>query len=102
VPDQADCNANGIDYQPCVMPGDLSAGARSHGDFYWRHCYNMIRLGAQGLYVSMFDEFNEGNQIARTAESAAWVPAGSGIRRWMRTVPPALPTTTCGSPPTPG
>jgi len=80
VPDQADCNANGIDYQPCVMPGDLSAGARAHGDFYWRHCYNMIRLGAQGLYVSMFDEFNEGNQIAKTAESAAWVPAGAGIR----------------------
>jgi hypothetical protein len=80
VPDQADCNANGIDYQPCVMPGDLSAGARSHGDFYWRHCYNMIRLGAQGLYVSMFDEFNEGNQIAKTSESAAWTPAGSGIR----------------------
>ena len=22
--DQADCNANGIDYQPCVLPGDLS------------------------------------------------------------------------------
>ena len=25
----------------------------------------------------MFDEFNEGNQIAKTAETAAWVPAGS-------------------------
>ena len=25
VADQADCNANGIDYQPCVMPGDLSS-----------------------------------------------------------------------------
>ncbi|MEV4624818.1 discoidin domain-containing protein [Micromonospora sp. NPDC049523] len=80
VPDQADCNAHGIDYQPCVMPGDLSSGHRYHGDFYWRHLYNMIRLGAQGLYVSMFDEYNEGNQIAKTAESAAWVPAGTGIR----------------------
>jgi len=40
----------------------------------------MIRLGSQGLYVSMFDEFNEGNQIAKTAVSAAWVPAGTGIR----------------------
>ena len=39
----------------------------------------MIRLGAQGLYVSMFDEFNEGNQIAKTAETAAFVPSGSGI-----------------------
>ncbi|HEV8570962.1 MAG TPA: discoidin domain-containing protein, partial [Actinoplanes sp.] len=79
TPDLADCAAHGIDYQPCVLPGDLSTGARRHGDFYWRSLYNMIRLGAQGLYVSMFDEFNEGNQIAKTAESAAFVPAGSGI-----------------------
>ena len=78
--DQAECTARGIDYQPCVLPGDLSTGARRHGDFYWRSLYNMIRLGAQGLYVSMFDEFNEGNQIAKTAETAASVPAGSGIR----------------------
>ncbi|GIE35349.1 lectin [Actinoplanes italicus] len=78
--DQADCNAHGIDYQPCVLPGDLSSGHRRHGDFYWRSVYNMIRLGAQGLYVSMFDEFNEGNQIAKTAETAASVPAGTGIR----------------------
>ncbi|MGC3860679.1 discoidin domain-containing protein [Micromonospora chersina] len=80
VPDLADCVAHGIDYQPCVMPGDLSAGHRRHGDFYWRHLYNMVRLGAQGLYVSMFDEFNEGNQIAKTSETAATTPAGSGIR----------------------
>ncbi|BCB76115.1 hypothetical protein GCM10022251_67900 [Phytohabitans flavus] len=80
VPDQADCNAHGIDYQPCVMPGDLSTGARAHGDFYWRHFYNMVRVGCQGIYISMFDEYNEGNQIAKTAETAATVPAGSGIR----------------------
>jgi hypothetical protein len=78
--DQADCDAHGIDYQPCVLPGDLSSGHRRHGDFYWRSVYNMVRLGAQGLYVSMFDEFNEGNQIAKTAETAASVPAGTGIR----------------------
>ncbi|PRY33239.1 discoidin domain-containing protein [Pseudosporangium ferrugineum] len=78
--DIADCAAHGIDYQPCVLPGDLSSGHRRHGDYYWRSLYNMIRLGSQGLYVSMFDEFNEGNQIAKTAVSAQWVPAGSGIR----------------------
>jgi hypothetical protein len=78
VGDQADCNARGIDYQPCVMPGDLSAGARAHGDFYWHHIYNMTRLGAQGLYVSMFDEFNEGNQIAKTAENASMQPTNFG------------------------
>ncbi|BCJ48454.1 lectin [Actinoplanes ianthinogenes] len=74
--DQADCNAHGIDYQPCVLPGDLSAGHRRHGDYYWRSVYNMVRLGAQGLYVSMFDEFNEGNQIAKTAETPASAPPG--------------------------
>ncbi|NMO51608.1 xylosidase [Actinoplanes sp. TBRC 11911] len=80
TPDLADCVAHGIDYQPCVLPGDLSVGARRHGDYYWRSLYNMIRLGAQGLYVSMFDEFNEGNQIAKTAETAGSVPVGSGVR----------------------
>jgi F5/8 type C domain len=80
IGDYADCQAHGIDYQPCVLPGDLSSGQRRHGDYYWRSLYNMIRLGSQGLYVSMFDEFNEGNQIAKTAPTDAWVPAGSGIR----------------------
>jgi hypothetical protein len=40
----------------------------------WRHFYNMVRLGCQGIYISMFDEYNEGNQIAKTAESAAMQP----------------------------
>ncbi|MEZ0068213.1 hypothetical protein ABIA32_004237 [Streptacidiphilus sp. MAP12-20] len=79
VPDQADCNAHGIDYQPCVLPGDLSGHQRAHGDFMWRQFYNMVRLGAQGIYISMFDEYNEGNQIAKTAESQAWTPTDSGF-----------------------
>src|SRR5262249_47418857 len=36
VPDRADCKAHGIDYQPCVLPGDVSARQRAHGDFMWR------------------------------------------------------------------
>jgi hypothetical protein len=79
VPDQADCNAHGIDYQPCVLPGDVSERQRKHGDFMWRQFYNMVRVGAQGIYISMFDEYNEGNQIAKTAENAGMVPAGSGL-----------------------
>ncbi|MFJ6211734.1 discoidin domain-containing protein [Streptomyces sp. NPDC092296] len=79
VPDQADCNAHGIDYQPCVLPGDVSARQRAHGDFMWRQFYNMVRVGAQGIYISMFDEYNEGNQIAKTAATAAAVPTGSGL-----------------------
>ncbi len=79
IPDQADCNAHGIDYQPCVLPGDVSGRQRRHGDFMWRQFYNMVRVGAQGIYISMFDEYNEGNQIAKTAENAGMVPSGSGL-----------------------
>ncbi|GAA4603532.1 discoidin domain-containing protein [Actinoallomurus liliacearum] len=81
VPDQAYCNANGIDYQPCVLPGDVSVpNQRAHGDFMWRQFYNMVRAGVQGIYISMFDEYGEGNQIAKTAENAAMVPSDSGLR----------------------
>jgi hypothetical protein len=79
VPDQSDCNANGIDYQPCVLPGDLSLRQRVHGDLMWRQFYNVVRAGVQGIYISMFDEYGEGNQIAKTAETQAQVPAGSGL-----------------------
>jgi hypothetical protein len=78
--DQAYCNGNGIDYQPCVLPGDLSARQRAHGDLMWRQFYNMKRVGCQGIYISMFDEYNESNQIAKTAESQAFVPAGSNFK----------------------
>jgi hypothetical protein len=79
LPDLADCAAHGIDYQPCVLPGDVSARQRAHGDFMWRQFYNMCRAGVQGIYISMFDEYNEGNQIAKTAESQAWTPTDSGF-----------------------
>jgi hypothetical protein len=79
VGDQAYCNSNSIDYQPCVLPGDLSARQRVHGDFMWAQFYNMVRVGAQGIYISMFDEYGEGNQILNTAASSAAVPAGSGL-----------------------
>ncbi|WUC55025.1 xylosidase [Streptomyces sp. NBC_00554] len=79
VPDLADCAAHGIDYQPCVLPGDVAERQRAHGDFMWRQVYNMVRAGVQGIYISMYDEYNEGNQIAKTAESQAWVPTDSGL-----------------------
>ncbi|MFJ3531555.1 MULTISPECIES: discoidin domain-containing protein [unclassified Streptomyces] len=79
VGDEADCASHGIDYQPCVLPGDVSGRQRAHGDFMWRQFYNMCRAGVQGIYISMFDEYNEGNQIAKTAETQAWVPTGSGL-----------------------
>jgi hypothetical protein len=76
-PDIAYCKSHHIDYQPCVLPGDLSVKQRTHGDFMWHQFANMIQIGAQGIYVSMYDEFNEGNQIAKTAATAASLPTGS-------------------------
>lgn len=80
VPDLAECTRLGIDYQPCVLPGDLQEGQRVHGDFMWRQFYNHARAGVASAYISMFDEYNEGNQIAKTAETEADVPAGSDMR----------------------
>ena len=79
APDQAYCDANGIDYQPCVLPGDLSVNQRAHGDFMWEQFYNMVRVGAQGIYISMFDEFGEGNQIVNTTPDQSTVPTNSGL-----------------------
>ena len=79
VGDQSYCNSNGIDYQPCVLPGDLSARQRVHGDFMWAQFYNMVRVGAQGIYISMFDEYGEGNQILNTAPTQSYVPTNSGL-----------------------
>jgi len=79
VPDLADCRANGVDYQPCVLPGDVSARQRIHGDFMWRQFYNMVRAGCSSIYISMYDEFGEGNQIAKTAENSSMNPTNSGL-----------------------
>ncbi|MGQ4487421.1 discoidin domain-containing protein [Streptomyces sp. SAS_281] len=79
LPDLAECTAHGIDYQPCVLPGGVTERQRAHGDFMWRQFYNMGRAGVPSVYISMFDEYNEGNQIAKTAESRDWVPTGSGF-----------------------
>jgi hypothetical protein len=77
--DVAYLHARGKRYQPCVLPGDLQEKQRRHGDFMWHQLYNMIQIGADGLYISMYDEYNEGNQIAKTAATSASVPAGSSF-----------------------
>lgn len=77
--DVAYCHSRGIHYQPCVLPGDLQERQRKHGDFMWHQFANMIEIGSDGLYISMFDEYNEGNQIAKTAATSADKPAGSSF-----------------------
>jgi len=80
------CNARGIDYQPCIVPGHswqtLAGGGRKYGNYMWHQVVNMMQIGAHGLYVSMYDEFNEGTQIIPTAEDASMNPAGSSFITW--------------------
>jgi hypothetical protein len=78
--DKADCDAHGVDYQPCVLPGDLFDRQRVHGDLMWRQFYNLTKLGVAGIYISMFDEYNENNQIAKTVETSAAIPSDFGGR----------------------
>ena len=77
--DVAYLHQRGKHYQPCVLPGDLQEKQRHHGDFMWHQFYNMVQIGADGLYISMYDEYNEGNQIAKTAATSASIPAGSSF-----------------------
>jgi hypothetical protein len=77
TPDLVYCAAHGIDYQQCVNPGDNSVRQRLHGNLMWEEFYNAVRAHVQGIYIAMFDEFNEGNQIAKTAESSAFIPTNA-------------------------
>lgn len=63
-----------IDYQPAVIPGDNSQNQRYHGELMWAQFANFKSIGIQSVYVTMFDEYNEGNQIAKTAENSTMVP----------------------------
>ena len=39
TPDMTLINQNNKDYQPCILPGDLSEHQRANGDFMWRQFY---------------------------------------------------------------
>jgi hypothetical protein len=68
-------HSHGKDYQPCVLPGDMRVKQRKGGDFMWHQFANMIQIKSDGIYISMFDEYNEGNQIAKTAANATDMPS---------------------------
>ncbi|MDF2538794.1 MAG: Xylosidase/arabinosidase [Herbinix sp.] len=84
VPDLSYCNANGIAYQPVMVPGFAWSNwhsdaprnecPRLHGDFMWRQAYNIKSLGISTGYVAMFDEYDEGTAIAKAAENSQEIP----------------------------
>lgn len=79
------CKENGVDYVPCVCPGfswhNLSRSEfpddvkpvgsipRQGGRFYWQQISTAINVGAEMLYVAMFDEVNEGTAIFKCSDN---------------------------------
>ncbi len=47
---------------------------RLAGKFFWRQAYHVARLGT-GAFIAMFDEFDEGTVIVKTAKSQAGIPS---------------------------
>jgi hypothetical protein len=73
VPDKAWCDTNGKEYLPVMFPGfswhNLNGGAlnqipRVGGQFLWDQVYaDISTIGANMLYLAMFDEVDEGTAI---------------------------------------
>jgi hypothetical protein len=68
------CADNGVDYVPDVFPGfswgnlkkdpsQYNSIPRKQGDFLWKQIAGAKLAGAKSLYVSMFDEIDEGTSI---------------------------------------
>jgi len=82
--DLAWCTANGLDYVPVVYPGfswqnmrpqdPFDAIPRNKGKFLWAQLAGGIEVGAEMLYVAMFDEIDEGTAIFKCAKD---VPIGA-------------------------
>jgi len=79
-------NAHGLDIQEDIFPGfsynnsntskPFNEVPRLHGDFMWKLFVAAKNAGVTSIYISMFDEINEGTQIMKTAEDASMIPAG--------------------------
>jgi hypothetical protein len=72
------CKKNGVDYVPLVFPGFswanmhndpniYNAIPRLKGDFLWKQIAGAKGVGAQSLYVAMFDEIDEGTAIYKVS-----------------------------------
>lgn len=75
------CKKNGVDYAPLAFPGfswrnmkkDSTPIPRNRGSFLWTQMSGAIEVGAEMLYIAMFDEIDEGTAIFKCAVK---VPSG--------------------------
>ncbi len=84
-PDVAWCRERGLDFLPVAFPGfswhnmkpdaPLDAIPRLQGRFFWSQVAAAKRVGADMLYVAMFDEVDEATAIFKATNSP---PVGPG------------------------
>lgn len=72
------CRHNGIDYAPLVYPGfawrnmcgdDSFFVPRNNGSFFRKQLDGAVDLGAEMIYVAMFDEIDEGTAIFKCSKT---------------------------------
>ncbi len=78
------CKKNNIAYAPVVFPGfswhnmhpESSAApiARNRGRFYWQQLSGAIGVGAEMIYIAMFDEMDEGTAIFKISKDPPGEP----------------------------
>jgi hypothetical protein len=83
------CNAHNLDYQADMYPGfsfnNTTASdpknqiPRTHGDFMWSQFAGGYQAGIQSVYISMFDEMNEGTAVLNLAEDSGGIPASKSF-----------------------
>ena len=87
-PDLAWCRARGIDFLPVAFPGfswhnmkgaPLNAIPRLQGRFFWSQILAARNVGAEMLYVAMFDEVDEGTAIFKVTNHPPTGP-GDGVQ----------------------
>lgn len=80
------CKQNGVDYVPTVFPGfswhnlnpesPSNQTPRNRGKFFWKQLAGAMSVGAEMIYVAMFDEIDEGTAIFKCAQK---VPVGESV-----------------------
>lgn len=88
------CNNNKVDYAPLCFPGFSWRNMPGHensvqiprndGRFFWKQLQNAIGMGAEMIYVAMFDEIDEGTAIFKCAKEvpvgqSTFVPVGENV-----------------------
>jgi hypothetical protein len=83
IPDKAFCDANQLDYMPVLFPGfawstwntgDPNSYPRLAGEFLWRQAYNIVETGIGQMYFAMFDEYDEGTNLMKSATDWSMIP----------------------------